>query len=56
MALVTCAVCGETADSDDYRVKNCTVCGSWYCYRHLGQYKSQCTSCKTYTLKNLFGR
>ena len=56
MAQVTCAVCGESAESDDYRVKRCTECGSWFCYRHLGQYKSQCMLCKTYTLKNLYGR
>jgi hypothetical protein len=56
MAQITCAICGDLADSDDYHVKQCTECGSWFCYRHLGQYKSQCTPCKTYTLKNCYGR
>lgn len=51
-----CATCGEVVDPDDYRVKQCTECGSWYCYRHLGQYKAQCIPCKTYSLKNRYGR
>lgn len=54
--LPNCAICGEPVDPEDYRVKSCTECGSWYCYRHLGQYKAQCTPCGTYTLKNLYGR
>lgn len=56
MAQVTCAICGDSADSDDYNVKQCCKCGSWFCYRHLGQYKTQCTPCKTYTLTNCYGR
>lgn len=56
MARVTCAICGITIDPDDYRVKQCSECGSWFCYLHLGQYKSQCTPCKTYSLKNCYGR
>lgn len=56
MAHVLCTTCGDSADSEDYHVKRCTECGSWFCYRHLGQYKAQCTSCKTYTLKNFYGR
>jgi len=56
MAQVTCAICGDTADSDDYQVKQCSKCGSWFCYKHLGQYKTQCTPCKTYTLTNCYGR
>jgi DNA-directed RNA polymerase subunit RPC12/RpoP len=56
MAAEKCAICDETVDPGDYRVKRCTECGSWFCYRHLGQYKSQCTLCGTYSLKNLYGR
>ena len=56
MAEVVCAICGAAADSEDYRVKRCTECGSWFCYLHLGQYKAQCTLCGTYSLKNLHGR
>jgi hypothetical protein len=56
MAQVTCAICGDSVDSDDYRVKQCSECGSWFCYKHLGQYKAQCTPCKTYSLKNCYGR
>jgi predicted nucleic acid binding AN1-type Zn finger protein len=51
-----CATCGDVVDPSDYRVKQCTVCGSWYCYKHLGQYKAQCIPCKTYSLKNCYGR
>jgi hypothetical protein len=51
-----CATCGEVVDPNDYHVKQCTVCGSWYCYKHLGQYKQQCIPCKTYSLKNCYGR
>lgn len=51
-----CATCGVAVDPRDYRVKQCTECGSWYCYKHLGQYKAQCIPCKTYSLKNLHGR
>ena len=56
MAQETCAICGEAVDPADYRVKQCTECGSWYCFQHLGQYKAQCTPCRTYSLKNLHGR
>lgn len=51
-----CATCGDVVDPNDYRVKQCTQCGSWYCYKHLGQYKAQCIPCKTYSLKNCYGR
>ena len=51
-----CATCGDVVDPSDYHVKQCTVCGSWYCYKHLGQYKQQCIPCKTYSLKNCYGR
>jgi hypothetical protein len=51
-----CKICGEPVDPKDFRVKRCTECGSWFCYLHLGQYKAQCTPCKTYSLKNCYGR
>ena len=51
-----CATCAAPVDPTDYHVKQCTICGAWYCYRHLGQYKAQCVPCKTYTLKNRYGR
>jgi predicted nucleic acid binding AN1-type Zn finger protein len=51
-----CATCGVVVDPSDYHVKQCTICGSWYCYKHLGQYKAQCIPCKTYSLKNCYGR
>ena len=56
MSKEVCATCGVTVDTDDYNVKQCTKCGSWYCYLHVGQYKAQCIPCKTYSLKNLHGR
>jgi DNA-directed RNA polymerase subunit RPC12/RpoP len=56
MTETKCAICGEPVDPGDYRVKQCTTCGSWFCYKHLGQYKALCNLCKTYTLKNLYGR
>lgn len=56
MAEEKCKICGEPVDPNDYRVKKCSECGSWFCYLHLGQYKSQCTPCKTYSLKNCYGR
>ncbi len=55
-SMKTCAICGEVVDPCDYRVKQCIKCGSWFCYKHLGQYKAQCTLCTTYTLRNLYGR
>lgn len=51
-----CATCGDVVDPNDYHVKQCTICGAWYCYKHLGQYKQQCIPCKTYSLKNCYGR
>ena len=56
MSQKKCATCGVEVDPNDYHVKQCTECGSWYCYKHLGQYKQQCIPCKTYTLKNCYGR
>ena len=56
MSQEVCATCGVTVDTDDYNVKQCTECGSWYCYLHVGQYKAQCIPRKTYSLNNLHGR
>jgi Zn finger protein HypA/HybF involved in hydrogenase expression len=56
MAIVKCAICGEEVDSEFYGVKQCSNCGLWFCYKHQGQYKSQCIVCKEYALKNKYGR
>ncbi len=56
MPQLLCATCGVPVDPEDYNVKQCNKCGAWYCYRHVGQYKAQCIPCKTYSLKNRYGR
>jgi len=56
MAIVKCAICGDEVDSEHYGVKQCAKCSLWFCYKHCGQYKSQCIVCKEYALKNKYGR
>jgi hypothetical protein len=55
MAMEKCAICNKDVDTENYLVKKCAKCGSWFCHDHLGQYKWQCILCRTYTLSNIYG-
>jgi hypothetical protein len=55
MATEKCAICKKEIDTEYYLVKQCSKCGSWFCYHHLGQYNWQCLLCMTYTLSNVYG-
>jgi hypothetical protein len=55
MAMEQCAICNKDVDTENYLVKKCAKCGSWFCHDHLGQYKWQCILCRTYTLSNVYG-